>query len=369
MQILQTPQFFPLSLFSKAHTKLFINKPLNPNFSLLFSSSSSSSSSCTSLKPPEAYASDEFPVDETFLDQFGPKDSETEDEARKRNWVERGWAPWEEILSPEADFARKSLNEGEEVPLKDPETIEAFKMLKPSYRKKKMKEMGLTEDEYYAKQFEIKGEILDPLETYWDGPLVVRHVAPRDWPPRDWEVDRKELEFIREAHKMMAHRVTKEEFDNVVREKEGMCLDRYKCDQDYYPGRRKRGKDYEEGMYELPFYYPGQICVGKVNTLHLHQGAFVDIGGVHDGWVPIKGNDWYGSVSTYKLECMSLLRYWQREILIGLDFLLNYVSSTQTLIISYSIGLNIHQFFTVMMILIVMSYFVIVEDLLFRGKI
>ncbi|KAL2924979.1 Protein PLASTID TRANSCRIPTIONALLY ACTIVE 10 [Bienertia sinuspersici] len=301
MQILQTPQFFPLSLFSKAHTKLFINKPLNPNFSLLFSSSSSSSS-CTSLKPPEAYASDEFPVDETFLDQFGPKDSETEDEARKRNWVERGWAPWEEILSPEADFARKSLNEGEEVPLKDPETIEAFKMLKPSYRKKKMKEMGLTEDEYYAKQFEIKGEILDPLETYWDGPLVVRHVAPRDWPPRDWEVDRKELEFIREAHKMMAHRVTKEEFDNVVREKEGMCLDRYKvflkqyqnwvefnkdkleeesykCDQDYYPGRRKRGKDYEEGM----------ICVGKVNTLHLHQGAFVDIGGVHDGQVDAAG--------------------------------------------------------------------------------
>lgn len=26
-----------------------------------------------------------------------------------------------------------------------------------------------------------------------------------------------------------------------------------------------------------------QICVGKVTTLHLYQGAFVDIGGVHDG--------------------------------------------------------------------------------------
>ena len=26
-----------------------------------------------------------------------------------------------------------------------------------------------------------------------------------------------------------------------------------------------------------------QICVGKVTMLHLYQGAFVDIGGVHDG--------------------------------------------------------------------------------------
>ncbi|KAG2602666.1 hypothetical protein PVAP13_5KG701800 [Panicum virgatum] len=46
-------------------------------------------------------------------------------------------------------------------------------------------------------------------------------------------------------------------------------------------------------QHELPFYYPGQICYGQVTTVHLHQGAFVDIGCVHDGWVPIKGNDWY----------------------------------------------------------------------------
>lgn len=26
-----------------------------------------------------------------------------------------------------------------------------------------------------------------------------------------------------------------------------------------------------------------QICEGKVTTLHLYQGAFVDIGGVYDG--------------------------------------------------------------------------------------
>ncbi|XP_074278694.1 protein PLASTID TRANSCRIPTIONALLY ACTIVE 10 [Silene latifolia] len=309
MQVLQiTSQFLSLSLLPK--TLL-----LKPNFHLK-----------PDLKPrpglqpklsaPKALASDEFPVDETFLEQYTPKDNETEDEARKRNWVERGWAPWEEILSPEAQFARYSLNEGEEVPLKTPEAIEAFKMLKPSYREKKREEMGLTEDEWDAKQFDIQGEILEPLETTWDGPLVVRHVAPRDWPPRGWEVDRKELEFIREGHKMMSERVDIKELEGACREKEGMSLDRYRTflkqyqewvehnkdrldeesyehDQDYHPGRRKRGSDYKEGMYELPFYYPGQICVGKVTTLHLYQGAFIDIGGVHEGWVPIKGNDWY----------------------------------------------------------------------------
>ncbi|RZC17331.1 protein PLASTID TRANSCRIPTIONALLY ACTIVE 10-like [Glycine soja] len=265
----------------------------------------------------KSFSSDEFPVDETFLENFGPKDKETEDEARRRNWIERGWAPWEEILTPEADFARKSLNEGEEVPLRSPEAIEAFKMLNPNYRKKKREEMGLTEEEFYAKQFEIKGEIPDPLVTTWAGPLVVRLVAPRDWPPRGWCVDREELAFIREAHRMQARRVRLEEVESGVRtdtddagldrykvflkqykewveaNKDRLEVESYKQDQDYYPGRRKRGKDYKEGMYELPFYYPGQICVGKVTMLHLYQGAFVDIGGVHDGWVPIKNNDWY----------------------------------------------------------------------------
>ncbi|CAJ1975023.1 unnamed protein product [Sphenostylis stenocarpa] len=278
---------------------------------------------------PKSFRTEEFPVDDSFPENFGPNDKESEDEARRRNWIDRGWAPWEEILSPEADFARKSLNEGEEVPLKTPEAIEAFKMLSPSYRKKKREEMGLTEEEYFAKQFEIKGEIPEPLVTTWSGPLVVRLVPPRDWPPRGWSVDRKELAFIREAHKMQA-KVTLEEVESGVRtDTDDVCLDRYKVflkqykewveankdrleeesykvaislqtiaelfaqDQDYYPGRRKRGKDYKEGMYELPFYYPGQICVGKVTMLHLYQGAFVDIGGVHDGWVPIRRNDWF----------------------------------------------------------------------------
>ncbi|KAM7254286.1 hypothetical protein ACFE04_028996 [Oxalis oulophora] len=269
------------------------------------------------LLPTKCLPSDEFPVDETFLEKFGPKDKETEDEARRRNWIERGWAPWDEILTPEADFARKSLNEGEEVPLQTPEAIEAFKMLSPKYREKKRIEMGLTEDEWYAKQFEIKGEIPDKLDTFWEFPLVVRQMPPRDWPPRGWEVDKEELEYIREAHKLQAVRVNVDGLESEnSKQVDTMCLDRYKVflkqynewvyankdrleeesykyDQDDYPGRRKRGKDYEEGMYELPFYYPGQICHGKVTTIHLYQGAFVDVGGVYDGWVPIKRNDWF----------------------------------------------------------------------------
>ncbi|XP_050221633.1 protein PLASTID TRANSCRIPTIONALLY ACTIVE 10 [Mercurialis annua] len=294
-------------------------KPLNPNnysprHSLLSTNPSSS------VLPSKCFSSDEFPIDETFAKNFGittTRSDAQEEEWRRKNWIERGWAPWEEILTPEADFARKSLNEPEEAPLQSPEAIEAFKMLNPSYRLQKIHEMGLTEDEWYKKQFDIKGEIPDPLETTWAGPLVLRHVPPRDWPPRDWEVDREELEFIRESHKMMSERVVIEEMDS--REKtdtEKMSYDRYKMflkqynewviankdrlekesfehDQDYFPGRRKRGEEYKEGMYELPFYYPGQICEGQVTTIHLYQGAFVDIGGVHDGWVPIKRNDWF----------------------------------------------------------------------------
>lgn len=201
----------------------------------------------------KSFSSDEFPVDETFLEKFAPKDEESEDEARRRNWIERGWAPWEEILTPEADFARKSLNEGEEVPLQSPEAIEAFKMLSPSYRRKKMEEMGLTEDEYYRKQFEMKGEIPEPLETFWAGPTVVRLVPPRDWPPRGWEVDRKELAFIREAHKLEDVRVSLEVLEAGVRtETDDMCLDRYKMFVKQYTEWVEANKDrLEEESYKV----------------------------------------------------------------------------------------------------------------------
>lgn len=192
-------------------------------------------------------------MDETFLEQFGPKDKETEDEARRRNWIERGWAPWEEILTPEADFARKSLNEGEEVALQSPEAIEAFKMLKPSYRMKKIKEMGITEDEWYKKQFEIKGEIPEKLETVWAAPLLVTHVAPRDWPPRGWEVDRKELEYIREAHKLQNVRVEIGELERKAKfEREGFNFDRYRVFLKQYNQWVAANKDrLEEESYKV----------------------------------------------------------------------------------------------------------------------
>ncbi|XP_078433646.1 nucleic acid-binding, OB-fold-like protein [Wolffia australiana] len=263
--------------------------------------------------PKAAYAPDELPVDEEFLAKFAPKENESEEEARRRNWVDRGWAPWEEILTPEGDFARKSLNEGEEVPLESPDAIEAFKMLSPAYRRTK----GIDGDAYTIWQIENqlgKNPVENLGDTLWDGPLVLRTVPPRDWPPRGWSVDEKELEFIREAHKLEWERVDLEKESST--DIDSACLERYKVflkqykewaaanrerleeeayqlDQDYYPGRRKRGEDYNEEMLELPFFYPGQICVGKVKTVHLHQGAFVDVGCVHDGWVPIKGNDWY----------------------------------------------------------------------------
>lgn len=249
MQTLQTCSFFFTFPSPKTLLKPFHSSKFN---SLPFLNLSTSPLSPLTL---HCYSSDEYPVgdDDAFLEAFGPKERESEEEARRRNWVERGWAPWEEILSPEADFARKSLNEGEEVALQSPEAIEAFRMLSPNYRKKKIEEMGLTEDEYYAKQFEIKGEIPEPLETMWAGPLVVRHVPPRDWPPRGWEVDKKELEFIREAHKMQSVRVNYDKVEEMVKtETDDMVLDRYKMFLKQYNEWVAANKDrLEEESYKV----------------------------------------------------------------------------------------------------------------------
>lgn len=131
-----------------------------------------------------------------------------------------------------------------------------------------MKEMGLTEDEYLAKQFEIKGEKPDPLTTMWAGPMLVRHVPPRDWPPRGWEVDKKELEFIREAHKLMAVRV---DYDDVEKlsstDTDKLCLDRYKVFLKQYNEWVATNKDrLEEESYKVcfPFYlFLGGVLVSN----------------------------------------------------------------------------------------------------------
>lgn len=272
--------FLMQTLLNPSHFFTFPNLPTSRNSNSPHSSFQWRPLLCPPLTLPgnfsvKCFSSDEFPVDESFLEKFGPKDEETEDQARKRNWVERGWAPWEEVFTPEADFARKSLNEGEEVPLQTPEAIEAFKMLSPKYRKQKMEEMGLTEDDYYRTQCEIKGEIPEPLETTWTRPLVLQVVPPRDWPPRGWDVDREELEFIRGAHKLQAVRVDLDRLEKDVRtDTEDLCLDRYKVFLKQYKEWVAANKDrLEEESYKVchhpPSFLGGELLsdVEKLNML------------------------------------------------------------------------------------------------------
>lgn len=235
---------------------LAFHKPLNPPNSRRRRSFLPS----PSILRLRCLASDEFPVndDDAFLSSFTPKDNLSEDEARRLNWIDRGWAPWEEILSPEGYFARLSLNEGEEVPLRSPEAIEAFRLLTPSYRRQKMLESGLSEDEWYLNQFRTKGEIPDRLTTFWAGPLVARPVPPRDWPPRGWDVDPEELSFIRECHLMASERVDLDvdDLDRKVRtgkDADNPSLDRYKMFLKQYNEWVDFNKDrLEEESYEVP---------------------------------------------------------------------------------------------------------------------
>lgn len=118
----------------------------------------------------------------------------------------------------------------------------------------------MTEEEYSEKQFEIKGEIPEPLETLWAGPTPVMLVPPRDWPPRGWEVDREELAFMREAHKMLARRVRLEELEEeggavVVSEDsatDGIGLERYKVFLKQYEEWVEANRDrLEQESYEV----------------------------------------------------------------------------------------------------------------------
>ncbi|KAL3687505.1 hypothetical protein R1sor_013814 [Riccia sorocarpa] len=239
------------------------------------------------------------------------EEGETEEEARYRNWTERGWAPWEELRTPEAEFAVDSLEEGDE---ETPVSWEAFKKLNPKMEggemEKKLEEAARKEEEAMKKEFKFE-------ETMWNQPLVYRLTPPRDWPPPGWQVDAKELAFIREAFALENHIVRPEDIEDedLLEEREPqvprweMFLKQYRewveankdrleeealeMDDEYYPGRRRTGEEYEDGMYELPFMYPGQHYWGVVTAIHLYEGAFVYFGGVHDGWIPIMDNDWY----------------------------------------------------------------------------
>ncbi|KAL2635267.1 hypothetical protein R1flu_006746 [Riccia fluitans] len=258
-----------------------------------------------------AQPSSDVVVPITDTDDEESEEGETEEEARYRNWTERGWAPWEELRTPEAQFAVDSLEDGDE---ETPVSWEAFKKLNPKMEagqmEKELEEAARKEEEAMKTDFKLE-------ETMWNQPMVFRLTPPRDWPPPGWQVDAKELAFIREAFSLENHIVRPEDIEdeNVVQEGEPhvprweMFLKQYRewveankdrleeealeMDDEYYPGRRRTGEEYEDGMYELPFIYPGQHYWGVVTTVHLYEGAFVYFGGVHDGWIPIMDNDWY----------------------------------------------------------------------------
>ncbi|XP_057861898.1 protein PLASTID TRANSCRIPTIONALLY ACTIVE 10 isoform X2 [Cryptomeria japonica] len=247
----------------------------------------------------------------------------------KEDWVIRGWAPWEHVLSPEADFAIKSIEDIQDddmLGLRTEEALEAFKRITPksnpeNYDKKNnmvlppKRTLRIGDEDYELVPHTNQWGQPEPNETMWNSPLVFTLIPPRDWPPPGWHVDAQELAFIREAHKLESVRVDPAAFENplddsnasfprfelflkqynhwVAANKDRLEKEAAEVDEDYHPGRRRTGSKYIEGMYELPFVYPGQIYGGHVTCVHLYQGAFVFIGCVHDGWVPIKGNDWY----------------------------------------------------------------------------
>lgn len=281
-----------------------------------------SSSSSQSTEPPPGNAWEGFNPDD-----YEQKE-ETEEEARERNWKERGWAPWEEWLSPEAQFAVDSLKHGEEEPAV---SWEAFQKLNPKWQEEHRKKL-IAEAERKEKEFEnMKPKTTEG--TLWDQPLVFTLIAPRDWPPPGWKVDSKELAYIREAHALEHVVSTKEEMAEADKEeldeenfeyeaprwktflrqynewvaanKDRLDREAEEIDPEYYPGRRRLGEraETQDGrpLYELPFVYPGQHYWGVVSAVSLYEGAFVFFGGVHDGWVPIKDNDWYYIRDTIKV--------------------------------------------------------------------
>lgn len=235
---------------------------------------------------------------------------ETEAEARRHHWISRMWAPWEEALSPEARFAVDALNldQGDEpiVPMEMMDNLNVNKPIIPD-------DAEILED-------------LDDIEarengalpgSAWKTPMVFSLIPPRDWPPPGWKVDPEELAFIRSIHGIMDKHVApidlstavpmednpsshprwemfmKQYNEWVAANKERLDREAEEWNDEYYPGRRRMGMEYIEGMYELPFIYPGQHYIGEVTMVHLYEGAHVNFGAVHDGWVPIKRNDWY----------------------------------------------------------------------------
>jgi hypothetical protein len=132
------------------------------------------------------------------------------------------WAPWEELLSPEAEFAVESLAPGEEEPVV---SRESFKKLNPKWQEEHRKKLL---EEAKRKEKEWKPPTLEG--SIWDLPLVFALIPPWDWPPPGWKVDAKELAFIREAHSLENVWVKSDDLKDAV-EDESMegAFPRWKC--------------------------------------------------------------------------------------------------------------------------------------------
>ncbi|GBG80848.1 hypothetical protein CBR_g31403 [Chara braunii] len=221
--------------------------------------------------------------------------------------LESGWAPWEESLEPEGEYALRSLN-GEEM---SPEEVEAI--------------LKRRQVEFQERQEENDWE----NRALWGKPLVFYRRPPRDWPPEGWYVDPEKLAFMHggtlpseividmkdrdeEALKEKWSRYFETE-DDIVEQgewsrwntfmedyqkwadanRERLDREALQLDPKYYHGRRRTGELYWPGMFELPFVDVGQHWWGVVTAIHLYEGAFVNFGCTHDAWIPIRDNDWY----------------------------------------------------------------------------
>ncbi|KAH8971006.1 hypothetical protein BDL97_02G120200 [Sphagnum fallax] len=209
------------------------------------------------------------PSTSTFNEEDYEEHEDTEEEARRRDWVDRRWALWEELLSPEAEFAVESLAPREEEPVKEA-----------------------------SRGSKAEGEGMKTPDTGG------KYMGSSTF-------DAKELAFIREAHSLENVWVKSDDLKDAV-EDESMegAFPRWKMflkQYDEWVTANKEHLDHEAQEVD-PEYYPGRysfffflICCicwtqhywGVVSCVSLYKGAFVHIGAVHDGWVPIQDNDWY----------------------------------------------------------------------------
>ncbi|KAH8970995.1 hypothetical protein BDL97_02G119400 [Sphagnum fallax] len=185
------------------------------------------------------------PSTSTFNEEDYEEHEDTEEEARRRDWVERRWVPWEELLSPEAEFAVESLAPAEEEPVKEA-----------------------------SRGSKAEGEGMKTPDTGG------KYMGSSTF-------DAKELAFIREAHSLENVWVKSDDLKDAV-EDESMegAFPRWKMFLKQYDEWVTANKEHLDHQAQEHYW-------GVVSFVSLYEGAFVHIGAVHDGWVPIQDKEWY----------------------------------------------------------------------------